>query len=205
MTASPPHPSANEIPALYERHAETFDRVRGKAMFERAWLERFLTLVPEGACVLDLGCGSGEPLAQYVIDHGRKITGVDSSPSMIAMCRARFPHATWHVGDMRQLDLKEQFAGLLAWHSFFHLTPDDQRAMFEVFAAHTAPGAALMFTSGPDAGEAIGDFEGDTLYHASLAPDEYRRLLATHGFEVVHHLAEDGEAGGATVWLARKT
>lgn len=37
--------------------------------------------------------------------------------------------------------------------------------MFPVFAAHAAPGAVLMFTSGPTAGEAIGEWEGEPLYH----------------------------------------
>ena len=93
--------------------------------------------------------------------------------------------------------------GILAWDSFFHLRRDDQRAMFATFRAHTAPGAALMFTSGPRDGEAIGTFHGEPLYHASLVPDEYRALLDRHGFEVVAHKAEDPGSGRHTIWLAR--
>ncbi len=73
----------------------------------------------------------------------------------------------------------------MAWDSFFHLGFDDQRRMFAVFRAHAAPGAPLLFTSGPRHGEAIGRFRGEPLYHASLAPDEYRALLAANGFAVV--------------------
>jgi hypothetical protein len=104
---------------------------------------------------------------------------------------------------MRTLSLDERFGGLMAWDSFFHLTPDDQRAMFPVFAAHAAPGAALMFTSGPKFGEAIGSFHGDALYHASLDAEEYTALLATHGFRVLDHVAEDPACGGHTIWLAK--
>ena len=60
-----------------------------------------------------------------------------------------------------------------------------------------------MFTSGPSDGEAIGTFQGEPLYHASLSPDEYRALLDRHGFEVVAYEAEDPECGGHTIWLAR--
>jgi hypothetical protein len=66
-----------------------------------------------------------------------------------------------------------------------------------------APGAALMFTSGPAEGEAIGTLEGEPLYHASLAPAEYRERLDEEGFEMVDHTAEDATCGGRTVWLAR--
>lgn len=60
-----------------------------------------------------------------------------------------------------------------------------------------------MFTSGPAHGEAIGTFEGEALYHGSLAPEEYRTLLAENGFAVVDHVVEDPSCGGHTIWLAQ--
>jgi hypothetical protein len=72
-----------------------------------------------------------------------------------------------------------------------------------VFRAHALPGAALMFTSGPAHGEAIGSLAGEPLYHASLNPDEYRSLLDRNGFRVVTHVAEDAGCGGHTIWLAQ--
>jgi hypothetical protein len=77
--------------------------------------------------------------------------------------------------------------------------------MFAIFRAHAAPGAALMFTSGPRDGEAGRTFHGEPLYHASLAPDEYRTLLDRHGFALVAHTTEDHGCGGHTIWLARLT
>jgi hypothetical protein len=61
-----------------------------------------------------------------------------------------------------------------------------------------------MFTSGPAAGEAIGTFEGEPLYHASLDPEEYRQLFGANGFEEIAHVADDPDCGGHTVWLARR-
>jgi hypothetical protein len=104
---------------------------------------------------------------------------------------------------MRTLRLGSVHDGILAWDSFFHLCRDDQRAMFGVFRRHAAPEAALMFTSGPHDGEAVGSYHGEPLYHASLAPDEYRALLDRHGFDVVAHVTEDPQCGGHTIWLAR--
>ena len=74
---------------------------------------------------------------------------------------------------------------------------------FAIFRGHAAPNAALMFTSGPAHGEAVGTFEGEPLYHASLAADEYRCLLGRNGFDVVQHVVEDPACGGHTVWLAQ--
>lgn len=197
--------AAKAIVGLYERHAAAFDRLRGRGGMEMGWLDRFAALLAPGGRVLDIGCGMGEPMARELIERGFRVTGVDSSARMIGMCRERFPAARWEVRDMRGLALGERFDGVLAWDSFFHLTRDEQRAMLEVFAAHAKPGTALMFTSGPADGEAVGVFEGEPLYHASLAPEEYRKLLAGVGFAVVRHVAEDPECGGHTVWLAQRT
>ncbi len=200
-----PDPSAQEITGLYERHADAWDRARGRTTFaERTWIERFTSLIPPGGAVLDLGCGSGEPIGRQLVAHGLAVTGVDASATLIDVCRARMPEQTWIVGDMRQVALDRRFDGVIAWHSFFHLPWDDQRRMFDVFVAHSAPRAALMFTSGPAHGEAIGRFQGERLYHASLGPDEYRRLLTNAGFEVVDHVAEDPTSNGDTIWLARR-
>ncbi len=76
--------------------------------------------------------------------------GVDSSPTMISLCRRDFPERQWIVADMRTLALGRRFAGIVAWDSFFHLTYDDQRLMFPIFRAHAATGAPLLFTSGPE-------------------------------------------------------
>lgn len=195
---------AEWIIGLYDRHAAAYDRQRGRSLFEKTWLDPFLALIPKGGAILDLGCGMGEPIARYFIEGGYEVTGVDSSPNMIRLCAERFPGQTWIIADMRQLALGHRFDGIVAFDSFFHLTPEHQRALFVVFAQHAAERAALLFTSGPQFGEAIGTFEGEPLYHASLDPAEYRALLTANGFEVVAHVAEDQTCGGHTVWLARR-
>lgn len=192
------------IIGLYEDNAVEWDRQRGRDLVERAWLERFAALLPEGGRVLDIGCGSGEPIAGYCITRGFRLTGVDSSPSLVALAGERFPDHEWIVADMRALDLGRRFDGLIAWHSSFHLTQEDQRALFPSFAAHARLGAALMFTSGSEAGEALGEWQGEPLYHASLAPAEYEALLDANGFDLMERCLNDPECGDSTVWIARR-
>ena len=193
-----------DIIDFYRRHAHEWvgDRSRQSKFIEKKWLDRFAALVPSGT-ILDLGCGPGKPMAAYLLSHGFKICGVDSSPEMIAMARDNFPGSEWLIADMRQLAPDRRFAGVMAWDSFFHLDFDDQRRMFPVFRAHAAPGAPLLFTSGPRHGEAIGELHGEPLYHASLEPDEYRGLLTANGFKVIDARMEDPDCGGHSVWLAQ--
>lgn len=194
---------ADKIIDLYQRPAEAWATDRGKSLFEAPWLDQFLALLTPGDAIVDIGCGVGEPIARYFIEKGYDVTGVDSSPALINICKGHFPGTKWSVADMRTLSLNRSFDGILAWDSFFHLCPEDQRLMFPIFRRHAAPNAALMFTSGPSYSVAVGSYRGEPLYHASLDQAEYRSLLNDNGFNVVRHVVEDPKCGGHTIWLAQ--
>lgn len=196
----------DRIIGLYDETADAWDEIRsaGLAPNEIPHIDAFAEALSPGAAILDIGCGGGAPVAARLIAKGFAVTGIDSSPNLIALARRRFPQAEWRVADMRCLALGRRFDALLAWHSFFHLAAEDQRAMFPIFAAHAAPGALLLFTSGTEAGEAIGEWQGEPLYHASLASKEYCALLADNGFEVVSFRTGEPAGVGPAVWLARQ-
>jgi SAM-dependent methyltransferase len=201
---------ADQVIALYTRHAPAWVAVREQGAFvEGEWLRRFGVVMgvgetaADGRAVLDLGCGAGQPMAAHLAAQGYAVTGVDASPTMLELFRARLPLQLAVEADMRTLALGRRFAGILAWDSFFHLRQDDQRRMFAIFRTHAAPRAALMFTSGPVHGVAMGELQGEALYHASLAPDEYIQLLDAHGFDVIAMSVEDPDCGNRTIWLAQ--
>jgi SAM-dependent methyltransferase len=190
--------------AVYERQAARFDAERARVLYEKAWLDRFLDGVGPGGRILDLGCGTGDPLAAYMAERGFRVVGLDASRAMVEVARSRYPEGDWRQGDMRTLDLPERFDGVLGWDSFFHLTPAEQRAVLPRIAAHMAEGAALMLTVGPGAGEVVGHVGAEPVHHASLEPEEYRDLLAEHGVEVVAFVPEDPTCGHHSVLLARR-
>ncbi len=195
---------AENVVGVYRRHAIAWTTARGDQLRDGGWLERFCERLPPNATVLDLGCGSGVPISRELATRGYLTTGVDSSPEMIALFNTNLPDQRSCLSDMRTLRLETTFAGVIAWDSFFHLRPDDQRRMFNIFAEHTRKSSLLMFTSGPRFGEVIGNLEGDPLYHASLDAAEYVHLLNQIGFVVVSHSPEDPNCGGRTVWLAQR-
>lgn len=142
-------------------------------------------------------------MGRFFIENGCHVTAVDGAENMVDIARNNLPDAQVVHADMRNLDLGQRFDGLIAWNSSFHLTPDDQRRLFPIFARHATPNAPLMFTSGTGHGTAMGVFEGEPLYHASLAPEEYRTLLAENGFSLIDHIVEDRDCGNLTIWLAQ--
>jgi SAM-dependent methyltransferase len=198
--------AAGAIIDLYSRHADAWSRMRDGPLNadERPHLETFAAALPKGADVLDLGCGSGRPIAEWLIGRGFRLTGVDASPGLIERCGAAFPEHDWRVADMRGLELGRRFEGVLAWYSSFHLTAGDQAAMAAVYARHLKPGGILMFIGGPKRGVAMGEWMGGPLYHASLEPTEYRAGLEAAGLvDIEEAVLKPREDEGARVWTAR--
>jgi 2-polyprenyl-3-methyl-5-hydroxy-6-metoxy-1,4-benzoquinol methylase len=193
-----------QVYKAYEKIVDWFDAARTKSLMESEYLDLIINSIPTNATILDLGCGTGEPIAKFFIDKGFKVTGVDGSKKMIELCKKRFPSEQWIVSDMREINLRKQFDVVLAWHSFFHLDQDSQRAMFQVFTSHLKPKGILAFTSGEEEGEVWSDNGGQELYHASLSTNEYEKLLKAASFKVLLHKIKDPQCGEATVWVAQK-
>jgi SAM-dependent methyltransferase len=71
--------------------------LRRAAFFHEEDLRYLKFLIPEGARVLELGCGTGDLLGALKPSFG---VGVDFSEGMIAQARTNFPALTFLVGDI---------------------------------------------------------------------------------------------------------
>jgi SAM-dependent methyltransferase len=65
-------------------------------------------LIPKGVRVLDLGCGTGDLLAELEPSHG---IGIDISPSMIDQAKRLNPHLTFRVGDIEDMTVIDGIEG----------------------------------------------------------------------------------------------
>ncbi|KQM72809.1 methyltransferase [Pedobacter sp. Leaf216] len=188
---------------VYDKIGHWFAENRHSVLEEKAYLDEVLKKLPLNASVLDLGCGSGKPILEYLLSMKVKVLGIDASTQMLEIAKANFPDTRFIQKDMRKLDLDEKFDAIIAWHSFFHLPVADQPGMFSIFGRHLNPNGVLLFTSGTERGEAWGMNGGENIFHASLAVAEYHQLLEENNFEVLTHKVNDPECGGANVWLAQ--
>lgn len=187
--------------AVYDRSAPGWSSLRSASTIEEPWLGWLTAGFAPRAAVLDLGCGTGQPVAAWLISRGFTVTGVDFAPAMIAAARAVLPQARWITADMRALPDMGRFDAVIAWDSLFHLGAGQQRQVLRDLVARLRPGGRLCFTSGPEEGEVWGAVSGGPVWHASLAPQGYVDLLAPLGMRLRRFVAEDPAVLGRTVWL----
>jgi SAM-dependent methyltransferase len=99
---------------------------------------------PGAASLLDVACGTGRHL-----EHLRRwyeVEGVDLSPAMLALARARLPDVPLHVGDMRDFALDRGFDAVTCLFSAIAevVTVDGLRRGVARMAAHLRPGGVLI-------------------------------------------------------------
>ena len=100
---------------------------RKKGRYYHSELENYLRfLVPEGASVLEIGCGTGELLAS--LQPGRGV-GIDISPKMVETARGKFPELEFLVDDFENLQIKETFDYVIIAETMGHV--DDVQAAFQ--------------------------------------------------------------------------
>lgn len=188
--------------SIYERQARHWDKNRLASLYEKPWLDRLLSTLPSQARLVDLGCGSGVPIAGYFLSKGCSLVGVDYSPTMISLARQRYPEADWLVQDINQLALNGQYDGIYSWDGFFHLSIDEQRKIIPKLSMLIKTGGSIMLTVGRGEGEVTGTVGGETVYHASLAPEEYQRLFYACGFGQVIYAAAEPDSLDRSIILA---
>jgi ubiquinone/menaquinone biosynthesis C-methylase UbiE len=89
--------------------AESYDRLRP---VDEKWWELFDVLVAEGDLLgrrtLDVGCGTGT-LTAALAERSGKVWGIDSSPEMLALARAKPTRARFKEGRAESLPFKDRW------------------------------------------------------------------------------------------------
>ena len=148
--------------------------------------------LPRSATVLDLGCGTGVPISQVLIERGFNVYGVDASPSMVAAFRTLFPTVPVERAAAEDSDFfNRSFDAVVAWGLLFLLNPGVQLRLIGKVAAALSGNGRFLFTapsqscSWPDA------MTGRT--SVSLGYETYRNALDAEGMSLVETHRDAGE------------
>jgi SAM-dependent methyltransferase len=178
----------------YEEIASIFIPGRGSAHsgIGASTMAEWSRVLPEGATVLDLGCGTGVPISQVLMRRGLQVYGVDASPSMIGAFRARFPGVPVQCASVEESDLfGRTFDAVVAWGLFFLLDPGVQRRLIAKIGPVLNSGGWLLFTAHREFlswNDAMTDRAS-----VSLGYEAYREAIEAAGMTIVETRLDEGE------------
>jgi ubiquinone/menaquinone biosynthesis C-methylase UbiE len=139
----------NELSANKQRIQKAEDKIAPKrtTYFRRNSyynndLQRFFSFnIPEGAKVLEIGCGTGDLLNSLKPLSG---VGIDISGEMISLAKSKFPHLEFHQMDAENITLSETFDYVILSDTL-GLLEDIQRAFKELTKVIT-PESRIIIT-----------------------------------------------------------
>ena len=132
-------------------------------------IRQFLSYLPPGPRVLDLGCGPGHE-SMRLASAGAKVFGVDFSDECIRIARERCPQCRFGVMDFRQLDTSfGRFHGVFAAGSIIHVSPDELPQVMSRIASVLEDGGRLLAL--------VQDGEGSREHRHVIGGHEFRRIV----------------------------
>jgi SAM-dependent methyltransferase len=170
----------------YNRCARAYADARAKEPADE--LNLLLARVASPAAVLDLGCGSGIPVARTLAERF-SVTGVDFSAEQIRLARKHVPAATFIECDLSQLDLPAaSFHAVVAFYVLFHLPRHEQLGLLASIWKWLKPGGCFLGTLSRWDEEPYTepDFFGVEMFWTNFGLERYQQILRNHGFELLH-------------------
>jgi cyclopropane fatty-acyl-phospholipid synthase-like methyltransferase len=166
------------------RFAEWRDLIVGDP--RREWEAELVARLPEGARVLELGCGAGVPDTQRLAAHFQ-VTGVDISAGQVRRARAAVPHAVFIEADFTSIELDpSSFDAVVSFYAFNHVPRELLAPTFARIHHWLAPSGLLMTALGTSDLESwVGDWLGAPTFFSSFPPETNMRLVREAGFEIV--------------------
>jgi SAM-dependent methyltransferase len=128
--------------AYFDELAPVRERWKRKNWYYHAEVERLVKfLVPPGKRVLEVGSGPGDLLAALEPSRG---VGIDLSPAMVTLARAKYPSLHFEVMDVEELQLDERFDYVILSDVLGDL--HDVGAAFERLQAVVRPDTRIVIT-----------------------------------------------------------
>ena len=104
--------------------------------------------VTEGKVILDVACGTGVLIPDYLKRRVASVTGIDISPKMAEIAKAKFPQpeVTILCGDVESTYFGKQFDCIVVYNAFPHF-PDPER-LIATLSGLLKPGGTLTVAHG---------------------------------------------------------
>ena len=141
----------------------------------------------DGATVLDIGCGTGVPVARTLAQRFY-VTGVDISGEMINRARVNVPEGKFIFEDIMSVEFPpSHFDAVVAYYSIFHLPREEHPELIRRIYAWLKPGGYLLATLSlfSEAPYTEDDFYGITMYWSNYSLEDYKSILTEIGFTIL--------------------
>lgn len=171
----------------YNKIAEKYLAGRNQDSEDVRLLHQLTDRLPDGARILDAGCGAGVPIARKLSER-YDVVGVDFAEAQIKLARKLVPKARFECQDMTALDLPdESFDAVCSYYAIIHIPRELHETVFRQFFKVLKPdGLALLCLGASDLEEDFDeDYCGAKMHWSHFDTETNLKLLEQNGLETV--------------------
>ena len=175
------------VQAGYNAIAAEYLTTRSETSEDVQLLDELVTRLPEGARILDAGCGAGVPVAK-ILSSFFDVTGVDFAQTQIEMARRLVPNAKFICHDIVDLSLPDDsFDAVCSYYAIIHIPRQEHPQLLQNFYRMLKPGGlALLCLGANDIEHDIEeDYHGSPMYWSHFDAETNLRLIGEAGFEII--------------------
>lgn len=173
------------VESSYNKIAENYYSHRDLNKFNKE-LEKFVSLLPNQAHILDAGCGAGIPTAKFLIQHNFRVIGIDLSETMLKLARNNVPKASFIKMDINEIEFDENsFDGIVSVYSLFHISKENHFSIFKKFFTILKSGGILLINTGILESEGTSQFFGVPMFWSNFSPKTTLELIKKAGFSII--------------------
>lgn len=155
-------------------------------------IRQWATSFEPGSSILDLGCGTGEPVTRILLENGLTIYGIDASPTLLGEYRKRFPYLSSSCEAAQEsVFFNKKFDGIVAIGLLFLLSKENQCIIIKKVADALKPQGRFLFTAPYQVHSWKDNWTGYT--SLSLGRKAYKLEFAKHGLILVNEYTDEGE------------
>lgn len=173
----------------YDKIAKKYTERYFDDLSDFPFVDRFLSYLPQGAKILDLGCGPGT-FTKYLLKKGFFAEGIDLSFEMLKIAKEKVLGADFRLMDIRRLDYGDgTFDGLLSAYSLIHVPAEEVPGTLEGFYKVLKPeGVLLTITQVGESDRVVDEplMAGERIFINFFSKEGLSGLLRLAGFEIVY-------------------
>ena len=201
--------NARYLQEQYDHMAESYTESR--SLFDNTdQLEELAQLISPKSTILDLGCGTGLPVAKFFAEGGYNVTGIDLSDKMIRLAKENVPDAVFYTDNIINTDLSENsFDLIVSFYCLFHLRKEPQKVLFNKIMHWLKTDGYAYFTLATKEYTGQEDFEGTIHFENNILPyshyslAEYNKIFQDIGATLVS-MKKHTIGGETMLWVLLK-
>lgn len=176
----------------YEKKAHEYLRGRDESRIGYKVVRQWAEKLPAGSEVIEIACGGGYPVTKALSEAGLNLWAIDSSKTLLAEFKKRFPDIPVKCERVQHSDFFERkFDAAIAIGLIFLLPKPEQDELIKRVSSILKPGGQFLFMAPTKTGTWRDLNTG--VQCSSLGFSKYQELLSKSDFKINSTVEDAGE------------